>query len=295
MKKILFPLTVIVVALLFFSGCQGHKSDIQTKIYAFADSTEYAHVSVSAELPVSYKGIDEQILHVLHQALDERLSRITSFETQRFFMPYNGDLSDNDAFMGYYFDEVMKFLGGLSRQDAEDRVKYIAENEELSEELKAELLATVPYWEYEYQLSKIEESPKYVVFKALDYLYMGGAHGGTGFGYMTFSKRDGHLILPFLDSAFEEDMQPLLLEGLGRYLVENGETVEGEDIFGQLFLDDNHIPLPASQPYPAKEGLVFTYMQNEIGPYSLGMPSFTVPYEKVAPYLTSDARRSLGL
>ena len=277
-------------------ACHDTEAELQTKVYSFADSTEYAHVSVSAELPASYKGVAAQITNLLHQVLDERLSRVTSFEDQRFFAPFDGDLSDNDAFVAYYFDEVLRLVSGLSQQDVEDRAKYIEEDEELSEERKAEILAAMPQWEYEYTLSKIEETPQYVVFDTQDYIYMGGAHGGVGGdGCLTISKKDGHLVTPVIDPESEEDIQDLLREGLVRYFAETGYEVAKDKLDEYLFIEDGHVPLPVWQPYPGKDGLVFTYQQYEIASYATGMPSFVIPFEEVAPFLTQDARRTLGI
>lgn len=291
-------LHVVAIALvaIVVCACQDTEGELQTKVYSFADSTEYAHVALTAELPASYKGVAAQITNVLHQELDERLSRVTSYEGQRFFDPFDGDLSDNDAFMGYYFSEVLKLLSGLSQQDVEDRAKYIEEDQELTPERKAEILAAMPQWEYEYTLNKIEDTPQYVVFDSQDYIYMGGAHGGVGGdGCLTFCKKDGHLVTPFIDPEREEDIQDLLREGLVRFFAESGYEVSKDKLDEYLFIEDGHVPLPVWQPYPDKDGLVFTYQQYEIASYATGMPSFVIPFEDVAPFLTQDARRTLGI
>ena len=62
-----------------------------------------------------------------------------------------------------------------------------------------------------------------------------------------------------------------------------------------LLLDGDLIPLPSWQPFPSKDGLVFTYQQYEIAPYAAGMPAFTIPYEDIAPYVLVEVRPILGL
>ena len=49
------------------------------------------------------------------------------------------------------------------------------------------------------------------------------------------------------------------------------------------------IPLPKQyEPYPSADGIVFTYAQYEIACYAAGMPTFTIPYSDVQPFLSED-------
>ena len=93
-------------------------------------------------------------------------------------------------------------------------------------------------------------------------------------------------------------MQPLLREGLKSYFAENGVKMTDNELFENLQIgisgNDRTIPLPMLQPFPTGEGLVFTYQQYEVACYAAGMPSFVVPYNKIAPYLTEEASRLLA-
>ena len=161
---------------------------------------------------------------------------------------------------------------------------------------KEEILARMPGWEYDFSLSKIDDNGTYAVFLSQDYVYMGGAHGGvTGAGCLTFDKRDGSRIEAFLDPDCVEDIQPLLREGLVSYFSDFEIDITEDNLQEFLLLDGDLIPLPAWQPYPSEDGLVFTYQQYEIAPYAAGMPSFVLPLEGVAPYLTNQARSLLNL
>lgn len=296
MKYTFFKSIAVAAVAIVVCACQTEQGPIKTETFSFADSTAYATVAVSAELPASYKGVSAQITNILHQAIDEHLSRVTAYEGQRFFTPFDGDLSDHNAFVGYYFSEVMKLISGLSEQDAEERASYIEEDESLTAERKAEIMEHFPTWEYEYALKKIEDTPRYVVFESQDYIYMGGAHGGVGGGgCLTFCKKDGSYVDSIIDRDAEEEMQPLLEEGLLSYFSDAGEQATSEDLRGLLLLEGDQIPLPAWQPYPTKDGLVFTYQQYEIAPYAAGMPSFVISFDKVAPFVTPEARQVLGI
>ena len=68
-----------------------------------------------------------------------------------------------------------------------------------------------------------------------------------------------------------------------------------DELKESLFIEDGFIPLPSWPLYPSDEGLNFVYHQYEIASYAEGMPSFTVPYADIEPFLTPAARELLGL
>ena len=105
-----------------------------------------------------------------------------------------------------------------------------------------------------------------------------------------------------VDSTALKALQPILREGVKSYFVDvaknDGESVSDTDIkdfMDGLFIENGIIPLPAAAPYLSPDGVVFVYGQYEIGAYAIGMPTFTVPYDKIEKYLTPEARRLTGL
>ena len=112
---------------------------------------------------------------------------------------------------------------------------------------------------------------------------------------MTFDKKDGRLVESLLVPGCTEAIQPLLVKGLLGYYSEAGMEMGEEDLLQHLFIENNTVPLPSWTPYPGEEGLVFTYQQYEIASYAEGMPSFSVPYEEIKPFLTEEAAKLLGL
>ncbi len=289
--KALLPLMAAAAALF---SCKPSDEPVKTEVFAFEDTTAHASVKVSAELPADKDGISVQIAEILCHELDDRLSRVTSYEGGRFFDPYKGDPGDHEACVKYYFDNVKALLGRLSQEDADERTSWLEEDPELTPERKAEILSEMPGWEYEYSLTKIEDEPAYVVFQSQDYIYMGGAHGGVGGdGCLTFDKMNGHFVKTLIESEKAAQMQPLLEKGLMEYFTAAGETMTAEELRGNLFIEGDIIPLPAWQPYPTKDGLVFTYQQYEVAPYAAGMPNFVLPYAEVEPFLTEDAAKML--
>ena len=213
--------------------------------------------------------------------------RSSSFETEIF----NYEETTDHAELGI---EAELPLGRLSQEDYDERVESIEENDGLSDEERAEILAEMPGWGYSFSLKKDRETERYVVFLSEDYVYMGGAHGGVvGRGPLTFDKKDGHQVEEFFEPSSLEAMQPLLRKGLVDYFAENDYEVTPEGLDDILMLDAGFVPFPAWAPFPSDKGMVFTYQQYEIAAYAAGMPNFTLPYEDVLPYLTPEAKALL--
>ena len=267
-------------------------SDVKTEIVTFEDSTAHADLSIRAELPVVGQGAAaERIRTALVEVMDEMLSHIGSYEEERLFPPFDGDASKTDALMAYYRGKALEIIGQQSQEDYEERVLSIEENDGLTDEQRAEILAEMPGWGYEFSLLKEEETDKYVVFQSEDYVYLGGAHGGVvGRGGLTFDKKDGHLVEKVVAADSLDAIQPLLRKGLTEYFTGNDMDVTPEELDNILFLETGIIPLPAWTPYPSKDGIVFIYQQYEIASYAAGMPNFTIPYDDIMPYLTPEAK-----
>ena len=114
--------------------------------------------------------------------------------------------------------------------------------------------------------------------------------------YITFSKADGQPFAQWFADESDPALQQLMLEGIARYFTENEEQpVTADSLADYLLVNPAEVRLPAEAPVPPAGGLVFTYQQYEIAPYSAGMPNFTLPYEQVKPYLTDGAKALLGL
>ena len=290
---LLFALVLMLGALAMVAGCV-RGVDLNCETTTFEQTSDHAHFSLNAEMPWGTDKVSTAIREDLKRMIDDRLSRITSYEGERYFGPYEGDATDTGAFIDYYCDKAALVIMRLSDEDAAERAEYINADEELTDERKAEILADFPTWEYEFNLKKTEETSDYVVFDSIDYIYMGGAHGGMiGDGSLTYSKKDGHRVEAFLDPECVEDIQPLIRKGLAEYFAQEDTDVTPENLRDFLLIDDDVIPLPSWQPFPGKDGLVFTYQQYEVAPYAAGMPGFVLPYAEVEQFLTEDAAKML--
>lgn len=285
-----------VVTMLLAVSCDEARSPMETVLYHRADSSACAFMTMDAELPSGSGKVDARVREELSGVIDGILSHITSYEDERFFEPYPGDAGDTEAMLDYYRQGAFSVIARMSQQDADERAAYIMEDPDFTAEEKEQFLKDFPRWEYEFGLEKIDDTERYVVFRSMDYIYMGGAHGGvTGEGCLTFSKKDGSRITRFVDASRADEMQPLMIEGLLGYYAGNGYDTTWDLLKESLFIEDGFLPLPSWPLYPTADGLCFTYQQYEIASYAEGMPSFVVPYAGIEPFLTPEAKALLGL
>ena len=295
----LFSKSAIVAAtmsMLALSGCNNSNKTIKTETFTFDDSAQYADITINAELPVSNKGVAGAIRRGLIEIMDSQLAFIGSYEGERLFEPYDGDPDDNAAIVDYYRHKAIEVMDSNAADDYKERVSYIMEDEDLTDEQKKDIIADTPRWEYDFNLGKMYETDRFVVFNSSDYIYLGGAHGGViGQGSPTFDKKDGHLVKQFLRDDALEPMQSLMIAGLVDYFSDEEGSINADNLRDYLFLDNETIPFPAWTPHPAKEGLCFVYQQYEIAAYAAGMPSFIIPFEAVKPFLTDEAADLLNL
>lgn len=155
---------------------------------------------------------------------------------------------------------------------------------------------------YDIRLNKEAETDSYVTYHCLSYAYLAGAHGSTFERSFNIVKATGKKLSQVVDTARVKDLQPILRKGVLSYLnqqsgnesqTENEEQITDAQLNDYLFIENGIIPLPSSSPYLAKDGVHFIYQQYEIGPYVMGLVSFTVPLEKIKPYLTAGALKLL--
>ena len=293
MKRIVYLLS-FAAAVMLAASCDQRQGPVETEVFHWADSTAHAYMTMDVEYPKGSGAAADRMREELSGVVDRILSHVTSYEDERFFPPYDGEAGDTKAMLEYYRDNAFAQIAGQSQQDADEREAYILSDEDFSDEQKAEMIADMPRWGYEFGLRKLDETDKYVVFQSMDYIYMGGAHGGvTGEGCLTFSKQDGQRIKDFVDPSCAADIQPLLVRGVKEYFSDNGYEVSEDELLDMLFIDDRFIPLPSWPLYPSGDGLAFVYQQYEIASYADGMPSFTIPYADIEPYMTPEAKALL--
>ncbi|MCR5828455.1 MAG: DUF3298 and DUF4163 domain-containing protein [Bacteroidales bacterium] len=283
------------LCLLVVTGCNNHQR-IRTKTYNYYSEKPHANLSMTVDMPVSTDGPAGEIRKGIIDIMDSQMSTVALYEDGRLFPKYDGDLSKTVPMIRYYLRSAGDAIKARADADFEERAGYIREDKDLTEEQKKEYIDDFPGYEYNFQLTKEYEAKNYVVFLSEDYVFTGGAHGGvTGQGSVTFDKRSGQRFSNFIKPGSLDAMQGLLVKGLVDYFADEEGTVNKDNLFDYLFLEGTTIPFPAWTPAPTKDGLCFTYQQYEIAAYAVGMPSFTIPYSEVKPFLTAEAVDLLNL
>lgn len=289
----------LLASTLTLASCQMPKKPqpVQDlKVAQYADSNEFAVLKMSADLPFGNDDVSRKIRDSLFDVIQSQLNSIPQENGDSSLRAFKGRDNDGEKFMKYYGDQVFRCLVKNAEKQNTFRKKTIAADKSLSKQEKRNMTEKVMQWNYEMSIKKIGESDRYVVYLSQDYEYFGGAHGAiTGVGPMTFSLKDGRCITKFIKDDSVEKMQPILREGLKSYFAEEGQTFTDEDLKDKIWFKDKPIPMPTLNAYPSDSGLVLTYRQYEVASYADGMPTFTVPYSKIKPFLTDEAKKLLEL
>lgn len=289
---------MVAGAVLAAASCERPGQKLQTEIFDCEDATDHGSFAMFAEYPTARKGAGAAIREDLMRVVDDQLAYMFSYEGERQFPEYTGNRKDMDAFFAYYREQGLGLLERLAEEDLHEMMEAIEESGEYTEKEKEDFLNDRPGWEYDFTLAQVVDTLGYAVYLSEDYIYAGGAHGGVlGQGYLTYDKKTGKRVEHVIDPDCTEQIQPLLEAGLIDYFTGSDGTVPSpEELRDWLFIDEGDpIPLPAWEPSPAEEGILFVYQQYEIAAYAMGMPSFAVPYADIAPFLTPEAKALLKL
>lgn len=259
------------------------------------DSVSHVDVSMKLDLPLATDSVSTRIRQDLVLLIDSQMHSLGFGEEEFRPQTYSADITDIDNITKFYCDQAVAQTNAMATEDYDYRINWVKSDDSMTEEMKNQIIADTPRWEFDFEISLISDTLGYIVFNSQNYVYMGGAHGGvTGSGAVTYSRADGHRIYQFLNEGSADALQPLLIEGLKSYYTESGESMTTEELLEHLFIEGGNIPLPAYTPYPTANGLVFVYQQYEIASYADGMPSFTIPFEQLQSFLTADALSILG-
>ncbi len=193
---------------------------------------------------------------------------------------YAGSLRDAQAYIDYIGPKVFEQWTEGHRSDQESM------NEDLEEGDDPVVLPRYGHW---VSVSMECDEPKYVSFRYSANEYMGGAHGLPSMFGATFSKADGHRLGSILKNTDAAAFHRLLIDGAKSYFTEGGN----DDLDEYLLISSADLTVPNAAPFLTRKGVCFIYGAYEIAPYAAGLPEFTIPYDKIRPYLTKEALRLL--
>ena len=200
-------------------------------------------------------------------------------------------------------DSLQKFIGNLVSCDFSDAKSIKDYGESLFESLSIDWHSTFDEMEPDERLGALErthsiiklyETKRYVTYHYTTYEYGGGIHGYTTEVGFTFRKSDGKQI-PLLQDTDSPELAQLIKEGVKSFFAGGpDQTITDEEVLEFLFANEvdelDNIPLPLNAPYLSDTGVVFLYTQYEIAPYSSGIITFEVPFAKISPFLTQEAK-----
>ena len=226
----------------------------------------YTH-SLTFQFPVSgSKGVRESIGRYLSEKLSYFCPNIDmTNDAEVRVHTYRGDITDGRGLLSHYMKEYTTGFENLTNEfgTRSDMLMF------------QEVVGSVVW-----------ESDKALTYCIAFENFMGGAHGGHLQSARTFRKTDGKVI-QLIDSAQLDKMQALMYEGLKDYLGQEITPNFNVKVSDMLFV--KRIPLPADHLVMRQNGLFFLYQLDEIAGYVYGMPSFTLPYDKVMPFMTAEA------
>ena len=132
----------------------------------------------------------------------------------------------------------------------------------------------------DYDAYRMWEDDNYVTYICGDAWNGGGPHGDAFTYYSTFSKRSGELLnaIDFFDPDAGKYIHKLLYDLIIEEQVKRTEDNDDDVKSGFEFTPDN---CPVGRLALTPNGVVFQYRAYELGAYSLGSFSFTVPYKKL--------------
>lgn len=184
---------------------------------------------------------------------------------------YSGSLGDGQTVVDYYGKGTVRFL-----HEQCDEIRKVGMDS--------------PGMAFDMAIRKIDENDRYVTYKSTSYIFLGGAHGSSTEYAVNIVKPSGTVLADVIDTVKLKSMQPLLRKYIVKYLHECGDkSVTIQSLNDILFIENGMVPIPSHTPYLAADGVHFIYQQYEIGPYAMGMVSFTIPYNEIKPYLTKEA------
>ena len=226
----------------------------------------YTH-SLTFQFPVSgSKGVRESIGRYLSEKLSYFCPNIDmTNDAEVRVHTYRGDITDGRGLLSHYMKEYTTGFGNLTNEfgTRSDMLMF------------QEVVGSVVW-----------ESDKALTYCIAFENFLGGAHGEHLQSARTFRKTDGKMI-QLIDSTQLDKMQALMYEGLKDYLGQDITPNFNMKVSDMLFV--KRIPLPADHLVMRQNGLFFLYQLDEIAGYVYGMPCFTLPYDKVMPFMTAEA------
>lgn len=183
---------------------------------------------------------------------------------------------DYDASMTYKLPplgtDLTPLLEKAGRKFFQDKLEVYSDDPEY----------TIRDW-YQQEIKFIAVTSNYVSFKFDGYYYCGGAHGFPWEFGLSFNCSNGKVIT--WEDLFTPNglkiLNPMIDYFLRKQYFDSEEYGDIEFWCKQSELVDN-----ASFPVLTQKGLTVHFSAYAIGPYAIGMPTCTIPYNVIAEFMT---------
>lgn len=255
MTSKLFSMIITAAMATACGSTEANQEGFATDSVAYEHKTHTSEVTLRADYP---KGGNAILTNAISEYISEQLGGT-----------YSGPLTTKDSLIAYYGRQQTTRL------------------DEMAKDMQGSAAAPLYYSE---EIKVATETDRYVTYTDLSESFMGGAHGISTMSGTTFRKSDGRRFgYEMLRNTNSDDFRALLKEGLRQYFTATGMEVGNDEQLAQLLLNNNgvdYLPLPQAAPYLTADGMAFVYQPYEIAPYAAGRPSFTIPYDKIRPFLT---------
>lgn len=273
MKKNQLRTWLALGAAIALTGCQQPKNNADITVET---TTAVRHISDSTgtyELRINFPVVKngEALAVALNEWINEQLGG-TYGDAEN--ADYTKVLADTTAVIDHYSKEI-------SESNQSDYAKIMKDNPEAKE-------MGISYYD-SLVIEKLAEGKNWVTFTTKRDVYLGGAHGLAPYFGQTFRKSDGRRIgWEIFGKTSDEKFQQIIKDGLVEYFELGSASELGDHLMNEA--SAYYVPLPQCPPLFTAEGVTFVYNQYEIAAYAHGLPSFTVAYEKLLPFMMTTGK-----
>ena len=140
------------------------------------------------------------------------------------------------------------------------------------------------------EIRMVYQSQQVVTYEIYRYSYLtNGPHGEYSEYGVTFRRSDGKRLGSDIIRQTDEAFYAMLREGLRQYF----DVTSDEQLQEICTVDVTEPPMPTFPPYLVGNGVRFHYSIYDVCEFDDGDPTFTIPYERIAPYLSEEATQLL--
>ncbi|MBR5634574.1 MAG: DUF3298 domain-containing protein [Prevotella sp.] len=274
MKKNQFCICVALATVIALTGCQQPTNNANAKVETITSTRQFNDSTGTYSIHIDFPVVkdNEVLLVTLNEWIDEQLGGTYGNAEN---VDYKNILANTTAFLDHYIKQIVE----SNRKEFDEMVKDNPDFKEMG----------ITYYDST-AIEKLAEGKNWVTFTNQRDIFRGGAHGIAPYFGQTFRKSDGRRIgWEIFGNTNDEKFQQIIKDGLVEYFELDSEAKLAEHLMNEA--NAYYVPLPQCPPLFTAEGITFVYNQYEIAAYAYGLPTFTVAYEKLLPFMMTTGKR----